>query len=88
MFLFSSGTLYYQAELNKIWDHYGNPPEGSPIPIAPGQQQAVGYPPQAYLPPGELEGNPHRQGAYQQGGDQRQDGDQQRGSDPGREPAP
>jgi hypothetical protein len=34
VFLFGSGTLYYQAELDKIWDHYGNPPKGSAIPLA------------------------------------------------------
>jgi Domain of unknown function (DUF4234) len=89
MFLFGSGTLYYQSELNKIWDHYGNPPEGSPIPIASGEQQTIGYPPQIHLPyrpAGELEGSGHEQG----GADQHQQGGyQQRGySDPGNEPAP
>jgi len=34
VFLFGSGTVYYQAELDKIWDHYGNPPKGSAIPLA------------------------------------------------------
>jgi uncharacterized protein (DUF2267 family) len=34
VFLFGSGILYYQAELDKIWDHYGNPPKGSAIPLA------------------------------------------------------
>jgi len=52
-FLFGSGTLYYQSELNKIWDHYGNLPEGSPIAIAAGYQQAIGYQPQGNLPAGE-----------------------------------
>jgi hypothetical protein len=33
VFLFGSGTLYYQAELNRIWDHYGNPPKGSAVPL-------------------------------------------------------
>jgi hypothetical protein len=55
-FLFGSGTLYYQAELNKIWDYYGNPPEGSPIAIAAGHQQAIGYQPQGNLPAGEPQG--------------------------------
>ncbi len=67
MFLFGSGTLYYQSELNKIWDHYGNPPEGSPIPIVAVQQQAIGYQPYGYLPPGEPEGG-YRQGGYQERG--------------------
>lgn len=62
MFLFGSGTLYYQSELNKIWDHYGRPPEGSPITIAAGQQQAIGNQPYGYLPAG------HQQPEYQQPG--------------------
>ncbi len=41
IFLFGSGTLYYQAELNKIWDFYGNPPDGSPVPLAPARPQEV-----------------------------------------------
>ena len=24
-------SLYYQYELNRIWAHYGNPPEGAPV---------------------------------------------------------
>jgi uncharacterized membrane protein len=24
-------SLYYQYELNRIWAHYGNPPEGTPV---------------------------------------------------------
>ena len=24
-------SLYYQYELNRIWKHYGNPPEGAPV---------------------------------------------------------
>ena len=24
-------TLYYQNELNRIWEHLGNPPEGTPV---------------------------------------------------------
>jgi uncharacterized protein DUF4234 len=27
-------ALYYQSELNRIWDHLGNPPEGSPVTLA------------------------------------------------------
>ena len=34
MFVFSTWTLYYQSQLNKVWERYGNPPEGSPIQIA------------------------------------------------------
>ena len=26
--------LYYQYELNRIWAHYGNPPEGAPVQLA------------------------------------------------------
>ena len=26
--------LYYQYELNRIWAHYGNPPEGTPVQLA------------------------------------------------------
>ena len=29
-------SLYYQHELNQIWDHYHNPPEGSEVPLAVG----------------------------------------------------
>ncbi len=66
IFLFGSGTLYYQSELNKIWDHYGNPPEGSPITIAAGQHQAIGYQPQGNLPAGEPQS--YQQPGYQQPG--------------------
>jgi sulfite exporter TauE/SafE len=34
MFVFSLGTLYYQGELNKINEHYGSVPEGSPVQLA------------------------------------------------------
>jgi hypothetical protein len=34
MFVFSLGTLYYQGELNKITEHYGSVPEGSPVQLA------------------------------------------------------
>ena len=40
VFLFGSGTLYYQAEMNKIWSHFNNPQEGSSIPLASGFQSA------------------------------------------------
>jgi len=30
-FVFHLDSLYYQYELNRIWAHYGNPPEGSPV---------------------------------------------------------
>lgn len=33
VFLFGSGTVYYQAELNKMWTHFDSPPEGSAIPL-------------------------------------------------------
>src|SRR5215510_15237269 len=53
IFLFGSGTLYYQAELNKIWDHFGNLPEGSTVPIASSQQQAISDQAQGNLPAGD-----------------------------------
>jgi hypothetical protein len=31
MFVFSLQSLYLQSELNKIWAHLGNPPEGSQV---------------------------------------------------------
>lgn len=34
IFVFGTWTLYYQSQLNKVWERYGNPPEGSPIQIA------------------------------------------------------
>lgn len=34
MFVFSLGTLYYQGELNKITEHYGSVPVGSPVQLA------------------------------------------------------
>jgi uncharacterized protein DUF4234 len=30
-FVLHLDSLYYQYELNRIWAHYGNPPEGSPV---------------------------------------------------------
>lgn len=33
-FLFGLHTLYYQMELNRIWDHYGDPGEGGPVTLA------------------------------------------------------
>jgi NADH:ubiquinone oxidoreductase subunit 5 (subunit L)/multisubunit Na+/H+ antiporter MnhA subunit len=29
-------SLYYQHELNQIWKHYGNPPEGAVVPLTNG----------------------------------------------------
>jgi hypothetical protein len=43
IFVFSTGSVYYQAEMNKIWDHYGNPQEGSNLQVAAGQPQGIGY---------------------------------------------
>jgi hypothetical protein len=34
IFLFGLHTLYYQMELNRIWDHYGDPGEGNSIALA------------------------------------------------------
>ncbi len=34
VFLFSLDRLYYQYELNRIWEHYGNPREGSVVALA------------------------------------------------------
>jgi hypothetical protein len=72
IFVFGTGPLYYQGELNKIWARYGNPPAGTQIPVAP-IQQAVGYQPQGYQPQGyptgdqaALPGQP--QGYYPAGG--------------------
>jgi hypothetical protein len=31
MFVLSLQSLYYQSELNKIWAHLGNPPEGTQV---------------------------------------------------------
>ena len=33
-FFFSLQSLYYQYELNRIWAHYGNPPEGTMVQLA------------------------------------------------------
>jgi hypothetical protein len=33
-FFMSLHALYYQNELNRIWDHLGNPPDGSPVMLA------------------------------------------------------
>jgi len=43
IFVFSTGSVYYQAEMNKIWDHYGNPAEGSAVQANLSQPQAIGY---------------------------------------------
>jgi Domain of unknown function (DUF4234) len=34
VFVFSLDRLYYQHELNRIWDHYKNPPEGTLVQLA------------------------------------------------------
>jgi len=34
IFVFSLDRLYYQYELNRIWDHYKNPSEGTPVQLA------------------------------------------------------
>ncbi|THV37734.1 DUF4234 domain-containing protein [Glycomyces buryatensis] len=34
IFLFGLHTLYYQMELNRIWDYYGTPPEASEVNLA------------------------------------------------------
>jgi heme/copper-type cytochrome/quinol oxidase subunit 2 len=34
VFIFSLDRLYYQHELNRIWEHYGNQPEGSIVQLA------------------------------------------------------
>ncbi|HET7013475.1 MAG TPA: DUF4234 domain-containing protein [Streptosporangiaceae bacterium] len=74
VFVFSTGSIYYQAEMNKIWDYYGNPQEGSTVQVASSQPQGVGYQQQAlgYQPD---QGNaqqqpqdyPQQQGYPQQG---------------------
>lgn len=33
-FFFGLHALYYQMELNKIWEAYGVPPEHAPVPLA------------------------------------------------------
>jgi hypothetical protein len=33
-FVFHLDSLYLQYELNRIWDHYGNPTEGTPVRLA------------------------------------------------------
>jgi hypothetical protein len=43
LFVFSTGSIYYQSELNKIWDYYGNPAEGSTVQVGSSQPQALGY---------------------------------------------
>ncbi|NUP51702.1 MAG: DUF4234 domain-containing protein [Catenulispora sp.] len=34
MFVAGLQSLYYQHELNQIWSRYGNPPEGTVVPLA------------------------------------------------------
>lgn len=33
-FFFALHSLYYQAELNKVWEHYGTPEEGTQLTLA------------------------------------------------------
>jgi hypothetical protein len=40
MFFAGLQSLYYQHELNQIWKHYGNPPEGTVVPLAAGADGA------------------------------------------------
>jgi Domain of unknown function (DUF4234) len=35
-FFFGLFSLYYQTELNKVWAHYGNPVEGTQVPVLAG----------------------------------------------------
>ena len=63
IFVFGTGSLYYQSEMNKIWDYYGNPQEGSAVPVTLSQPQAIGYQQQAI-------GYDAQQGYPQQGYDQ------------------
>ncbi len=65
MFVFGTGSLYYQSEMNKIWDHYGNPQEGSAVQVTLSQPQAIGYQQQAI-------GYDAQQGYQQQGYQQQQ----------------
>jgi hypothetical protein len=44
-FFFSLYSLYYQSELNKIWAHYGNPEEGSQVPLPAGVPTAPAHQP-------------------------------------------
>jgi hypothetical protein len=65
LFVFGTGTLYYQSEMNKIWDYYGVPQEGSAVPVNASQPQSVGYQQQAI-------GYDAQQGYQQQGYPQQQ----------------
>jgi hypothetical protein len=79
IFVFSTGSVYYQAEMNKIWDYYGNPQEGSNL-VASSQPQGVGYQQQAlgYQPDqGYAQPDSQQQGNQQQ--QQQQDYPQQQG---------
>ncbi|QKW07993.1 DUF4234 domain-containing protein [Streptomyces sp. NA04227] len=33
MFVAGLHSLYYQHEINQVWAHYGNPPEGTAVPL-------------------------------------------------------
>lgn len=39
-FIFSLHSLYYQAELNRIWERFGYPEEGTTVTLAPAQGAA------------------------------------------------
>ncbi len=65
LFVFSTGSIYYQSELNKIWDHYGNPGEGSTVPVNASQPQGIGFAQPAI-------GQDYQQQGYQQQGYQQQ----------------
>ena len=64
IFLFGTGTLYYQSEMNKIWTQYGTPAPGTPIPIA--APQAIGYPQPGYQPQAYPQQGYQQQGYPQQ----------------------
>jgi hypothetical protein len=70
IFVFGTGSLYYQSEMNKIWDYYGVPQEGSAVQVTLSQPQAIGYQQQAI-------GYDAQQGYPQQGYQQAQQGYQQ-----------
>ena len=48
--LLGTHLVYYQSQLNKVWDRYGNPPEGTPLGGAPYPQPQVGTGPYPQRP--------------------------------------
>ncbi|MDI2131231.1 DUF4234 domain-containing protein [Yinghuangia seranimata] len=40
-FIAGLSALYYQNELNSVWEHYGTPPEGTRVPVPRDQQEPV-----------------------------------------------